>query len=332
MIYDCFSFFNELDLLEIRLNVLSDVVDRFVLVESRKTHTGIDKPLYFEESKERFEPFLDKIIHIVVDDFPVPPDGYTPRQASWMRENHQRNCILKGLADAKPSDLILISDLDEIPSPDAVRKALSKKGVITFEQLFFNFYFNYLNYVRPYWPGTKALRYSELLSPETYSRFENIHYVDSIVNDIPSPTKIRYLPIRTIIKRGGWHFSYLGGSRAIVHKIKSIAIEYANENTLDEAWIAAAVEKGIDVTGCGGRFFAIPVDRRLPRYFVENQSKYSECIYRPSREYMKKTCVIRILCFVRGWLRINLAKAIPKRFKPFLFKVYCRCVKNPITV
>ena len=69
MVYDCFSFFNELDLLEIRLNVLKDVVDKFVLVEATRTHTGAEKSLYFKENEARFSAFRDRIVHIVVDDF-----------------------------------------------------------------------------------------------------------------------------------------------------------------------------------------------------------------------------------------------------------------------
>ena len=89
MIIDCFPFFNELDLLEIRLNVLNDVVDKFVLVEASKTQSLIDKPFYFEENKDRYSKFLDKIIHVKITDY--------PKKDGWAMENYQRNCIVKGL-------------------------------------------------------------------------------------------------------------------------------------------------------------------------------------------------------------------------------------------
>ena len=96
MIYDCFTFFNELDLLEIRLNVLNGCVDKFVLVEMGKTHTGKDKPLVFEQNKERFSIFKDKIIHIIVDDYPEleksESDGYGNK---WLLENYQRDAIMR---------------------------------------------------------------------------------------------------------------------------------------------------------------------------------------------------------------------------------------------
>ena len=115
MIYDCFTFFNELDLLEIRLNTLNDYVDYFVLVEATKTFTGKDKPLYYNENKERFKQFENKIIHIIVDTY---PDSTNP----WVLENHQRNSIANGFANCKDNDIILISDLDEIPRPELIDK------------------------------------------------------------------------------------------------------------------------------------------------------------------------------------------------------------------
>ena len=70
MIYDCFMFFNELDVLEIRLNELYHAVDKFILVEATKTHAGKDKTLFFNENKQKFSKFLDKIQHIIIDEYP----------------------------------------------------------------------------------------------------------------------------------------------------------------------------------------------------------------------------------------------------------------------
>lgn len=106
MIYDCFTFFNELELLELRLNELAGIVDKFVLVEATQTHTNQLKPLYFQENRARFSAFRDKIIHVVVDDLPVSKDA-------WVPENFQRNAIARGLVNCQPDDFILVSDLDE---------------------------------------------------------------------------------------------------------------------------------------------------------------------------------------------------------------------------
>lgn len=333
MIYDCFSFFNELDLLEIRLNVLYGVVDRFVLAEATHTHTGHPKPLYFEENKSRFADFADRIVHIVVDDFPDPPAGYTLRQASWMRENWQRNALVRGLSQAKPDDLVLISDLDEIPSPAAVKAALSRRGIVQFNQMFCNFYLNYLNYVRPYWPGTKALRYGDFCDMSIYSGMPTIEYLDEKVNLPPSLSRVRYLRGNSSICKAGWHFSYLGGDEAVLHKARSIAhVEYMNSETDTVAFVRKMVSAGLDVTGCGYRFFPVLLDRRFPRYLRDNAAKYASLIIPTDAAAIKRTRLLRMRFWLRGWMRRAGAKLIPASLKPFLFNIYCRVVRNPIKI
>ena len=113
MVYDCFIFFNEFEQLNIRLHELNPIVDRFVLVESNQTFSGNMKPLYFAENRERWSMFLDKIIHVVVDDMPKLNNGNR-----WELEHHQRKCITRGLNNCAPNDIIVISDVDEIPDPE----------------------------------------------------------------------------------------------------------------------------------------------------------------------------------------------------------------------
>ena len=118
MIIDGFIFFNELDLLEIRLHELNSVVDYFVLVEATKTFSNASKPLYFSENKQRFAPFLHKIKHIIIDDM---PDGDNP----WLREAHQRKMVIdRGFKDFASTDIGMISDADEIPNVYVVQNAL----------------------------------------------------------------------------------------------------------------------------------------------------------------------------------------------------------------
>ena len=111
MIYDCFSYWDEDLLLDLRLNVLNKFVDYFVIVEGNKTWQNNSKKLRFDLN--RFKNFKDKIIYVPVTDL---PDGNDP----YLRENHQRNCILRGLSNARDDDLIIISDLDEIPNPEKI--------------------------------------------------------------------------------------------------------------------------------------------------------------------------------------------------------------------
>jgi|ERR1022692_989649 beta-1,4-mannosyl-glycoprotein beta-1,4-N-acetylglucosaminyltransferase len=115
MIYDCFTFFDELELLELRLHELGDVVDKFVWVEATKTHSNKSKPLHYQENRVLFQAFHDQIIHVVVDDMPDSND-------SWVLENFQRKCIARGLVNCRPEDFILVSDLDEIPRATTVAK------------------------------------------------------------------------------------------------------------------------------------------------------------------------------------------------------------------
>lgn len=119
-IYDCFTYFNEIELLELRLSVLDSFVDYFVLVEANKTFTNEDKEFHFEKNKHLFTDYADRIIYIKVDDMPNSDNA-------WDREKHQRNCIMKGLSRAHPDDLIIISDIDEIPNPVTFNLFLESK-------------------------------------------------------------------------------------------------------------------------------------------------------------------------------------------------------------
>jgi beta-1,4-mannosyl-glycoprotein beta-1,4-N-acetylglucosaminyltransferase len=138
-IFDCFIFFNELDILDIRLNTLDKEVDYFVLVESTRTFTGQPKELVYQQNKDRFARFQDRIIHVIVDDMPAQAES------TFTREAHQRIAIGKGLSSAQPDDLIIVSDVDEIPKPEVLREARKNaSGRITyFEGVYYHFYLNW---------------------------------------------------------------------------------------------------------------------------------------------------------------------------------------------
>lgn len=116
-VYDCFTFYNEFELLELRLKSLWNLVDYFVLVEADKNHNNKPKPFYFEARKEEFKEFLPKIRHI-----PLKVDVEYKGTGDWQIENGQRNGILYGLSDAAPDDLVFISDVDEFPTPDIIQR------------------------------------------------------------------------------------------------------------------------------------------------------------------------------------------------------------------
>jgi beta-1,4-mannosyl-glycoprotein beta-1,4-N-acetylglucosaminyltransferase len=274
--YDTFIFFNELDLLDIRLNILNDYVDYFVLVEGTKTFTGIDKPLYYSENKDRFEQFNHKIVHIVVDDMPdsfgelslrngdaldaaIRHDCLTttnvPRgQVHWLREFYQKEHIKKGIVSADDEDFIFISDLDEIWDPDLIYDFNSCDN-LRLNQRVFSFFLNLESSER--WYGTVGTKYKNI---KNYS-----------INHIRTPNRNQY----TLIENAGWHFTFQGGESMIKEKIESYG--HQEYNTIDiKGSISANMRDGIDVFR---RNFNLKVNNdHLPSVIRNNLHKYSHMI------------------------------------------------------
>lgn len=188
-VVDCFPFFNELDLLEIRLHSLAPFVDRFVLCEMETTHSGKPKPLFFASNKSRFSQF--PITHLIA---PTPPPPWDP----WRLEHYQREYLMQGLQTSHPDDTILLSDLDEIP--DLTHYTPGSEGA--FKQRLYYYYFNVFTGDRR-WKGTLATKYRNIPS---------LNYLRNRRNHIP-----------TIVSPGGWHFSTLAPASNIIYKIESFA-------------------------------------------------------------------------------------------------------------
>ncbi len=240
LIVDCFTFWAELDVLEIRLTELYPVVDKFVLVEATRTHKGDEKPLHYGENRQRFARFNDKIRHIVVADL---PEG-TTQAAIWRREIGQRQAIERGLVDLPDDTLIMVSDLDEIPRREFVG-ALREQGmgdevIYTFEQTLF--YFNFNTAVREpsfRWNGTRATQLGNVraLTPDGI-RWEGLR-----------PRSSEY-PIHRRVPNAGWHLSYFGDVAHIQNKMKSfLHQELVNADTLDPDAIAKRMAAGLDIWG-----------------------------------------------------------------------------------
>lgn len=229
-LFDCFTFFNELDLLEIRLEELDSVVDQFVLAESPYTFTGKPKPLIFGENKQRFARYLHKITHIVVDDLPMG-DSIT----AWNREHFQRSALKRGLADAAPEDLVLLSDVDEIPKRAILQKV--KNDPATAQQMtileaeIFLYYLNTRPKTRVFFdkaPRILAKRY--LRDPQVlrgyrtrFSRNPGLAFLQ------PIAARFRALfafgaPLKTVlVPEAVWHFTYMGGAEKVRDKVLSYA-------------------------------------------------------------------------------------------------------------
>lgn len=302
MVYDCFTFFNELDLLEIRLNVLKNVVDKFVLVESDRTFTNRPKPLYYQENKERFNEFADRIIHIAVTDH---PQFKTP----WHFESYQRNAIARGLGDAKADDTIIVSDVDEIPDPDVIKAHVGCKGMVAFKQTYFAYYLNYHNVRENRWMSAKMVSFETFL--------HGFDGVDVIANEMlpeelnvgttASKIRMRWLPREkggAVVVRGGWHFTSLGGAAALAEKMRSFSHQEYNpgEDLIDEKHLSSLIESG------SGPFwkmncFAVPLDERFPRYIIDNRDRYAHLIFNVTPEYLRRVRCARFLGTIQGLIK-----------------------------
>ena len=230
-LFDVFLFLNELDLLELRLKTLYPIVDYFVITEVNETFSGKSKSLIFEKNRERFKEFNHKIIYNPI----TTKELISLKQPKWKnyvsdlnkslshkhkgkparyikeslrREISHRDSAILGFYDiANKDDLILLSDLDEIPNPEAISVAITKK--ITkphyFKMKWFLYWIN--NQVSEPWFGTVLFKFKNLEG----NSLDNFRFASSNEIKVPGP----------IIKNGGWHFSYLGGIDAIIYKLKS---------------------------------------------------------------------------------------------------------------
>jgi len=320
MVYDCFSFFNELDLLEIRLNVLKDVVDKFVLVEATRTHTGKPKPLYYDDNKERFAAFKDRIIHIVVDDLmdeaAVAKDTFNN---PWVNENRQRNAIIKGLSEAKDDDVVMVSDLDEIPRPEVVQTLLnSELTTARLGMVNYNYFLNFKNCFYPLWKlGTIIARASILLSDGILDHVKPDRYTVASENHGRTVTKLRFLKADVFVHEGGWHFSYLGGIEAVMRKLSAFAHSEFSQAT--EEQVKRRLAQGKDVFGRGERFFADKLEEgRFPTYVIEHCQELSHYLYPCDDAYLRATRFPRLFTLVKGRLYRMLVALVPEALAPTL--------------
>jgi beta-1,4-mannosyl-glycoprotein beta-1,4-N-acetylglucosaminyltransferase len=279
-VFDCFMFGNELDLLEIRLNELSPVVHRFVLAEATRTHKGDPKPLHFAENRARFADFLDRIVHIVVDDCPL---GGETEEDHFRRENHQRNALAGGLGEAKGDDFILLSDLDEIPRAETIRAIVDSAGIVPAVHLIeLRWYYYFLNYERQrrWINGPRMTRLRDLTTPQalrnlrlpkhrTMSRLRRIRWVRERYG------RLMDAPYHS---DAGWHFSYLSDVEGIAAKLR----DYAHNHPADQretAHIARSIAAGRSYNPKDTVPLALkPLDGSFPAYVYENKERFHRLI------------------------------------------------------
>ena len=254
--YDIFSFNNELELLEIRLNILNDYVDYFVIVESTETFSGIKKPLYYEENKERFKSFSHKIIHHIIDDTPQSfedkkcdqnilnlacnSDNVTREHLCWLKEFYQKEIIKNALNHLDDDDICYFSDLDEIWN----YKLNFKINNEIYKPMINLCYINYLN--------VRTDEDWNYFTGPIITRYKNIK--NKCINHLR--TKSKNTDVYVYIENGGWHFNALGG---IQKKIQDFKHPVYTENYMKNR------EKGSRID-----------EKDLPEYLLLNKEKYKK--------------------------------------------------------
>ena len=265
-IFDCFQYFNEDHIADLRFNILNNFVDKFVVVESTVNHQGKPKKLHFDI--KLYNKFKSKINYIVVDD--TPENIKRPHEGGEsLVEQHQRNSIMRGLKTAQDSDLIILSDVDEIPDLNRLNE-FDKKKYAVFSQKMFMYKLNFLNLEENNWHGSRICLKKNLKSPQWLRNLKFKEYSFWRID------KIRNLQI---IKNGGWHFAYLQSPENISNKIKSFAHgEFNKKDIVDKEVINSKINMGEDIFGRGHKIKKIELDSSYPEYILNNKEKLKRWI------------------------------------------------------
>lgn len=317
-IYDTFLFFNELDLLEIRLNYLADHVDKFVIVESCQTFTGNPKPFYYENNSERFKKFHDKIIHIKIKDshqdynsltsylssnnseinkklFSIMDNHvhYSKEVLHWVLDSYHRECIHIGLSQyAKDEDIILLSDLDEIPSAQIFSFFKENQYKVQSQvclQKEFRYFLNY--FYSNNWLGTI---------------FGNYHNIKNLsLNELRVDSKEkRTLVSKALFEDGGYHFTSCGGVEMIIKKIKSWGHQEFNTKAVLEN-ISYNISTGQDI-------FQRETGTKLKLISLDDSTYFDQEMNKLIKLFPKLYSEEKIL---------DVKRSVPKEFRYFLKKV-----------
>ena len=293
-IFDCFMYFDEEVVLDVRLNILNKLVDYFVIVESKFTHKGDERKLKFNHKK--FEKFKDKIIYLVYEEQPSKieiindEDNENEKSRKYIlnaayRENGQRNYIEKGIINAKKNDIILISDVDEIPNITDIDFYKIKEKIILFKQDMFYYKFN-LKMPNLKWTGSKACKKKYLINPQWLRNVKDRKYSPLRIDILFSDKK--YSSIK-IVEDGGWHFSNIKTAKEIELKLKS----YLHHREFDEKPLSVdqideiiknkqaiydlRVDKAANKIGVGSKLEKFELTN-LPTYIQKNFNNYKKWI------------------------------------------------------
>ena len=287
-------YFDEDVILDLRLNILNPFIDYFVIVESTFNHKGEKRKLKFDINK--YKKFENKIIYLIFDEepsgiekvFDTDNEGEVSRKLilnAASRENGQRNFISKGLERANEKDLILISDVDEIPNLEKINWNTLKNQIVLFKQDMFYYKLN-LRLPDLIWSGSKACRKKYLKSPKWLRNVKDKKYSFFRLDTLFSEKK--YINIK-FIDNGGWHFSNIKTAAEIEYKLKSYLhhrefdLNPMSESEIEDiiknkqAIYDLKVDKKINKIGSGNKLVEHPLNK-LPSYILENIDKYKDWI------------------------------------------------------
>jgi beta-1,4-mannosyl-glycoprotein beta-1,4-N-acetylglucosaminyltransferase len=286
-IIDCTTYYSEDLMLDVRFNILNDYVDKFIITESKFSHSGAEKPLNFNINN--FPKFKDKIHYLVIENEPEGLDkssitSSTKRMNSLLRIEQSYNFMFDAIKDASDNDLICLSDNDEIPNFDSKHFKESKNDIYIFKQLFFYYKFNLFYDLMP-WYGTKACKKKKLLSFSWLRNLKNKKYPFWRLDTHFSKSKQTNLKI---IEDGGWHFTNLKTAEEIYTKLSN----FGHHNEFDASGVTAKdIQKCIDNRVVnynhqadkseGNKYNAnyklqLVGDETLPNYLTNNKDKYKD--------------------------------------------------------
>ena len=291
-IYDCFMYYDEDLLLDIRLNVLNKYVKKFVITEATYTHNGNKKKLNF--NIQNFSKFKDKIEYIIVDQQPPNIKKINDQDTAEIseekfilngmaRDYFQRECLKKGLKNLDEEDLVIISDLDEIPNLENLKKDEIKNNIIIFQQKMFYYKLNLL-YDNFIWAGSKAIKYKNFISPQWLRNIKSKKYPFWRLDLFFSKKKYSNLHY---INNGGWHFTCIRTAEDLEKKLLNFAHHFEYEQSgLKVTDLKKLIKEkrvmydhSVDQTGYkwAGKSTLKKIDiNLLPSYIKNNFEKFKE--------------------------------------------------------
>ena len=286
-IIDCTSFYNEHMMYEVRLNILKDKIEKFIVTESTFSHSGKKKKLNFDI--DNYPKFKDKIIYIVID---KEPDGIEEENndPSIQRSNSLKRIALsydeslKKLGNFSSNDFIMLSDNDEIPNLNSDKFLKNKNSIVLFNQLFFYYKFNLL-YDKMIWPGTKGCRKSKLKSLSWLRNIKLKRYPFWRLDTLFSETK--YIDLN-IVNDGGWHFTNLKTPEQMYEKfmnfghhdefrLSGITVDNIREKIISKEMFYDHFADKSSASKWKSNYKLKLVDEKLlPKYLINNKIKYNE--------------------------------------------------------